>query len=179
MSFPTYSPEVDRQILAKKPLHQLTSICSTNTYLKNLCNSNEFWFLKLQEFKFQDYERLLVHYSPKETYLEMLRLQQALDRFHSLVQLNLIEMGMDAVHLYTDQGISFKISNQGQAGSIIDLFCIQEDRTPGGDERLEGDVQYNLLTREIIGTLVEAALPGNRESAVSLIQIFFGAPVVY
>lgn len=181
MSFPTYDPELDREILAKQPLNQLSAICSTNSYLNNICLSNEFWLLKLEEFNPEDYLDVLVTQTPKDTYLQMVQGQQALDRFYQIVKLSLVEMNMDAIIIYSDFGdSSFKISNQGQGGQILDLSCRQEDQTPGAlAEVTSGDIQLNLQTRKITGEMSIVGFPDERWPASRIITHFFLSENLY
>jgi len=180
MSFPTYNPELDREILARQPLNQLSAICSTNSYLNNICLSNEFWLLKLEEFNPEDYLDVLETHTPKETYLQKVQDQQALDRFYQIVKLSLVEMNMDAITIYSDLGYSFKISNQGQGGQILDLTCEEKDQNPGAQaETISGDIQLNLQTRKITGEMSVDGFPNERFPASRIITLFFLSENLY
>lgn len=98
MSFPTYSPDLDLQILKNTPYPELIKVCETNNYLKDLCNRENFWMELLERDYPGFYQGFLTAFSAKKSYE---RIHGCFDNFNKIVKTGCFDMDLNEIRLKT------------------------------------------------------------------------------
>lgn len=148
MSFPTYSPDLDLQILKNTPYSELVKVCETNNYLKQICNREEFWLELLERDYPGLYEGFLTVFSAKITYS---RIYGCFDNFNKIVKTGCFDMDLNEIRLKTynddDEKLLFTIRDTGRVGVKMELILIS--KYPGRPE-IQKEITYHPELRTIV-----------------------------
>lgn len=144
MSFPTYNPDVDLQILKELSYEDIQKVCVTNEYMKKLCERDDLWLQKLKDDYPGLYDEVLGDFDPDVSYKNI---RYAFRNFHRVVKVLCSQEYFDKINIEATEITSFTITKLlPDSLQVVNLFLASQNT----QRIIEKWISYNLSTRKIV-----------------------------